>query len=43
MNFCLMLTIANAGNLKVHKMDVKSAFHQAPIMEEILVKQPECF
>lgn len=38
-----MLTIANAWNLEIHQMDVKSAFLQAPINEEIFVEQPEGF
>ena len=41
--FRLVVLIASLTNWKIHQMDVKSAFLNSPLEEEVFVKQPQGF
>ena len=39
----ILLTIASHLNFKLYQMDVKSAFLNGMLQEEVFVEQPKCF
>ena len=39
----IFLTIASHLNFKLYQMDVKSAFLNGMLQEEVYVEQPKCF
>jgi hypothetical protein len=42
-SICILLTYATHHDFKLHQMDVKSAFLNGSVQEEVYVDQPPCF
>jgi hypothetical protein len=42
-SICILLAYATYHGFKLYQMDVKSAFLNGPIKEEVYVEQPPCF
>ena len=42
-SICMLIAIAALHNLKIHQMDVKTAFLNGDLNEEIYMDQPEGF
>jgi hypothetical protein len=42
-SICILLTYATHHDFKLHQMDVKSAFLNGPLQEEVYVEQPPGF